>query len=297
MDRVFDEGLDNEIIVRQIYNMQLLQYTEPFVMEISHQNDWRLLCVYNGQVETLLRSGWVTLHEGHLVLIPSDVDYGLRTNGKTHPQVLLISMCVGGSSVQDLTKGRFHLTTEIFEKLNELVIIGESAFNIKAVAYQYDQFLPNKILSSKTRQILKNKLELILLELMELTEREDSDQFPQLPPTGMLSKQMLVNNANEYLTLHLSDTITLQQLSRAMNVSPSYLSNIYRSSTGKSIIATFNEMKIEKAKSYMEQNLYSITQISEWLGFSSIHYFSRAFKNITGLSPTQYLRKEHGSVK
>ena len=52
-------------------------------------------------------------------------------------------------------------------------------------------------------------------------------------------------------------------------------------------------MKIELAKNYIEQRDYNITQISDKLGFSSVHYFSRIFKKIVGVSPIQYEHEIH----
>ena len=47
-------------------------------------------------------------------------------------------------------------------------------------------------------------------------------------------------------------------------------------------------MKIEKAKEYIRENEMNFTQISDELGFSSIHYFSRLFKKKTGMTLTEY---------
>ena len=50
----------------------------------------------------------------------------------------------------------------------------------------------------------------------------------------------------------------------------------------------FTEMKIERAKDLLRNQDYNITQISEILGFSSVHYFSRRFKAVVGMSPSEY---------
>ena len=47
-------------------------------------------------------------------------------------------------------------------------------------------------------------------------------------------------------------------------------------------------MKIERAKLFLRESTYNITQISDVLGYSGIHYFSRQFKKITGMTPTEY---------
>lgn len=50
----------------------------------------------------------------------------------------------------------------------------------------------------------------------------------------------------------------------------------------------FNRLKIEKAKELIRTRQFTFSQIADQLGYSSIHYFSRQFKKITGMSPTEY---------
>ncbi len=47
-------------------------------------------------------------------------------------------------------------------------------------------------------------------------------------------------------------------------------------------------MKIDFARQLIRDNDMNFTQISDFLGYSSIHYFSRQFKKITGMTPTEY---------
>ena len=48
------------------------------------------------------------------------------------------------------------------------------------------------------------------------------------------------------------------------------------------------EFTLEKAKELIRENDKNFTQISEELGFSTVHYFSRLFKKKTGMTPTEY---------
>ena len=47
-------------------------------------------------------------------------------------------------------------------------------------------------------------------------------------------------------------------------------------------------MKINAAKQLIRTNKMNFTQISEQLGYTSIHYFSRQFKKVTGMTPSEY---------
>ena len=54
------------------------------------------------------------------------------------------------------------------------------------------------------------------------------------------------------------------------------------------MIELFLQMKIEFAKQLIREDQMNFTQISDFLGYSSIHYFSRQFKKITGMTPSEY---------
>ena len=54
------------------------------------------------------------------------------------------------------------------------------------------------------------------------------------------------------------------------------------------VIELFLQMKIEFAKQLIREDQMNFTQISDFLGYSSIHYFSRQFKKITGMTPSEY---------
>ena len=68
----------------------------------------------------------------------------------------------------------------------------------------------------------------------------------------------------------------------------SQLSKIFKDTTGKSIIEYYNNLKIAESKKLIREEQFSISEISDMLGYSSIHIFSRAFKKAVGFSPTAY---------
>jgi len=55
-----------------------------------------------------------------------------------------------------------------------------------------------------------------------------------------------------------------------------------------SIMEYFKQLKIKEAKVLIRENNHNFTEISEILGYNSIHYFSRIFKNETGMTLSEY---------
>ena len=90
------------------------------------------------------------------------------------------------------------------------------------------------------------------------------------------------NRIVSYLGQNLSGRVTIEKICKDNLIGRSQLQKLFSKKSGLGIIEYFSQMKIEAAK---EMNF---TQISEKLGYTSIHYFSRQFKKVTGMTPSEY---------
>ena len=110
------------------------------------------------------------------------------------------------------------------------------------------------------------------------------------PPKATKSKSdtEIFNRVVDYLENHLNTHVTIDQICKANLIGRSQLQKIFREKSGLSIIEYFSKMKIDAAKQMIRTNRLNFTQISEQLGYTSIHYFSRQFKKLTGMTPSEY---------
>ena len=88
--------------------------------------------------------------------------------------------------------------------------------------------------------------------------------------------------------MHVSENLSVAQICKSNSIGRSQLQKLFRSKSGYSAIEYFSRMKIDFAKQMIRERHYNFTQIADALGFSSIHYFSRQFKQITGMTPSEY---------
>lgn len=79
-----------------------------------------------------------------------------------------------------------------------------------------------------------------------------------------------------YLEQHIRESLTIQEISRNNMIGHSQLQKIFREEYQCGVIEFFTRMKIDFAKQLIRENDMNFTQISDFLGYSSIHYFSRA---------------------
>ena len=109
-----------------------------------------------------------------------------------------------------------------------------------------------------------------------------------VPVVSFDSKHSLVQESIEYIEKHYQQQMSVGDISRALGTSTSYLSRIFKESTGETIIRTINNKRIEKAKTYLAETDYKVYEVADILGFENVTYFSRFFKKHTGMSPKEY---------
>lgn len=87
---------------------------------------------------------------------------------------------------------------------------------------------------------------------------------------------------------HIRSHVTIEQICKDNLVGRSRLQKIFKNQCGLGIIDYFSKLKINSAKELIRSRHMNFTQISDYLGYTSIHYFSRQFKKETGMTPSEY---------
>ena len=87
---------------------------------------------------------------------------------------------------------------------------------------------------------------------------------------------------------HYKNDISLDDVSREIDISPYYFSKVFKEATGENFIDYLTGLRIDKAKDLLENTGMSMKEICGEVGYSNPNYFSRIFKKIVGVSPTEY---------
>ncbi len=103
----------------------------------------------------------------------------------------------------------------------------------------------------------------------------------------------IIKRVMEYIRKHLSEKITLNDVSNYVNFSVSYLSRIFKEETGENISTYINRMRVEQAKTLLLNPKYSLVEVTGMLGFEDQSYFNKVFKKMCGITPGKY-REKHG---
>ncbi len=97
-----------------------------------------------------------------------------------------------------------------------------------------------------------------------------------------------IQASKAYIEANYTKNITLEDVSREVNISSYYLSRIFKEGTGENFIDYLTRLRIEKAKELLSTTQYSMKEICSMSGYSDPNYFSKSFKKNVGVTPTEY---------
>lgn len=112
--------------------------------------------------------------------------------------------------------------------------------------------------------------------------------------TNNLRKESLnniISKAIHYIKSNYTKSITLNDISKHVNVSTYYLSRMFKKEIGKNFSEYLIEFRMNKAKEFLKNPEFKLYEIADMIGINDSHYFSRLFKKNFGITPTQYRSK------
>lgn len=255
---------------------------------------WELAYVYEGTALIHTENSVKELNSGDFVLISPNS----RHSFTLHPEHTQTSMwlcdCI-------CTKEYFSRIISDYIKIKEL-----SCYSLYNMLSSDDTFIIN--LSDDNAGNVKHLLWMIAHEYNHYTAGSDiimkqalinlfvyitrMYEYEATNLSGVVSKSHEIDELAKYIRSNFSYNLTLDFLAQHMHLSREYLSRYFKKHMGKTISQYLLEVRIEKAKQMLRTTTHSISDICEYCGYSSISNFQKAFKKVTGVSPSLY-RKQH----
>jgi two-component system response regulator YesN len=141
---------------------------------------------------------------------------------------------------------------------------------------------------SYLKEVMDNQDTKSLLASMTTTVRHIASKVEQQKENKCSAA---IERAKTMLNLEYTSEITLEGVARIIQMSPQYLSKLFKEQMGITFIDYLTDIRLDEAKRLMIEGEYSIKEICFRVGYTDPNYFSRVFKKRTGINPTDYSKK------
>lgn len=114
----------------------------------------------------------------------------------------------------------------------------------------------------------------------------------QLDRSAKFSNQNIVHTIQAYISNHISDCLSLEDLGKIVHLHPVYLSKFYKQETGENLSSYISSKRLEKASKLLIDSNLHVLDISHLVGYKKPQYFIKLFKDQYGITPYQYRRQQ-----
>lgn len=241
--------------------------------------------------ENTIRKGLKALVESfyldiEIVGTASDGIEALSLIVQTKPELILVDINMPRLNGLDLIE-KIH---EELPRSKVIIISGYDQFDYAQRALKLGVF--DYLLKPVNRAVLYNTLSSAIQSYDERSR--ELDKLSMLKHTAEIKEnEDLVEQALSIIQAQFSNPdLSLAALADSLHVSNAYLSRGIKQRTGQTFSDYLTTLRIEQAKSLLSSpGTIMIYSIADQVGYSSQHYFSRIFKEYTGLTPSEYRRK------
>ena len=92
----------------------------------------------------------------------------------------------------------------------------------------------------------------------------------------------------DYITEHYTENINVEEIAKMCNISHTYFKKIFSGIYGTAPKSYVIDLRIRYACDLLKSQMHSVGEAAELSGFQNVYYFSRCFKKIMGISPSEY---------
>ena len=271
--------LKKEFEIRQLTSLHYFEYKSDFIFKSEYHDYWKLLYVEDGSAEISFsnkKQAPVTLQKGELFIQSPNEYYSFRASSGNIAVLFTAGFYSDTANLSLLANKKLVCQKKETELLQALALEGKSNFSPKinpaspaALERRYNQPFGGE-------QLIGIYLEMLLISLMrQYTSSEEKKETPSentkkdASASLLKTDSILFNRITDYYEAHITEHIKIEHLCKEFGI----------------------------AKRCIRENRMNLTDTAASLGYTSIYYFSKQFKKITGMSPSQYQKMVRSSKK
>ena len=129
-----------------------------------------------------------------------------------------------------------------------------------------------------------------LTQLLLLLLRHQEPAAKLMASNSLNSENEIICRAQQYISTHIREKLSVPHVARMVDVSPSYMTALFHKNLQISPGEYIRRIKIQESKQMIREGNMNFTEIAETLHYSTVHHFSRQFKDKVGFTPTEYAK-------
>jgi len=227
-----------------------------------------LTYVDQGTLHSVADGADLLLQQGDMVIYAPNQWHMQYADMDVAPRYVTVSFDLGGGDLTSLYGRRLHPDQSSISLLQAM--LKEQEF--------MDSYSPDMIISLLTQLLLR------------LLRQSDSTPQKLKASNSLHAENEIIRKAQQYICSHIREKLSVPLVARMIDISPSYMTALFHKHLQISPGEYIRRIKLQESKQMIRENALNFTEIAAALQYSTVHHFSRQFKDKFGITPSEYAK-------
>lgn len=277
------KSFKKSIEVSKIANIHYFEFTREYHTFKDNHPFRELVYVDTGRINVDADNYSGILNGNQLIIHKAGETHSLSCPPNDAPSVIIIGFECTSPELDVFAHAPHSLSAEQQSLLTDIIREGRNVFMPPYDVPNLPNMKKRKNCIFGADQMIKLKMETFFIELIRSRE-----SIQEIRSDGICDSLML--EIGKYIDSHYSEAITLNDLCFLYGLNKTTFCVRFKAAYGDTAVNYINRRRIKEAKRLMREGSRNLTEIAAATGFSSIHYFSRTFKQYEKKSPSEYIK-------
>ena len=257
-----------QLQINTLYTFFYQEKEQGFLFPGESHSSYELTYVDSGSLHSVADGLDLKLEMGEMVLYDKDQWHMQYADVDVAPRFVTITFDAQGCDLQPLFNQKHKLPRKVQPILQMML-------------------REQEVTPLHCTDMILSLLQILLITLL----REETPTADKVQPSNSLnSENEIVRRALQYISSHVREKLSVPIVAKKTDVSPSYLTALFHKHLDISPGEYIRRIKLQESKQMIREGSLNFTEIAEALQYSTVHHFSRQFKEKFGITPTQYAK-------
>ncbi len=280
MRRYYNYKIKKTVRISNLLTIETLNLSSTFNYPVEKHEFYEFAYIDSGILYCKTENTTEELKQGDFYFIKPNTTHSYYCNHEKSASIFIV--CFNSQAkILDVLDGKSVLDKHLRYLLQTIIEEAESAFQLpfynKIKLLEKPKFGAQQMFLNYTENFLISLLRVFLSNNSDVIISTDNAEFED----NVSSDIVRILNDNLY------SKISLDEISRELHFSKAYLNKLFKKNKGAPIMQYYMHIKIKEAKKLLRDNL-SVAEVSEKMSFDEPTYFTKVFKKITGITPSEY---------
>ncbi|WP_273321157.1 AraC family transcriptional regulator [Vallitalea guaymasensis] len=270
--------LEESIKIDKLYTFFYFEFAKNYVFRGERHDFWEAVYVDKGVLEVMADTRHYVLNNGQMIFHKPNEFHSLWANGEIAPNVIVFSFGCHSEAMKFFENKIIKLDVEQKSILQNFIREARRCL-------QDQQLKADSPFGSN--QLLKLYMEQFFIHCIR---NQNVQKLKESIVTKKRMEKDIAVTIEDFLKEKANDNICLKDIVSHMSLSATYLKDLFKKNYSVSIMKYYRTLRIENAKQLIRESSLTFTEIAEQMNYTSIHYFSKQFKDCVGMTPTEYAK-------